>query len=187
MHDKKLIFSDNGKGHFSNKWAWAGLVCSLLGNVLTFCNQWARWEQTQQFYFLWYELPDPPSINRALAISIFLIIAAVLNTIATAKNEIHIYEDGIEGYGFKFWGLWVRRFELKFEDIMSMKASKWGMTIRSKKGRYVVIVHHPKFCAELIQQNAIILSYHIPIKGNLNFRDEKTYVDADYYTRFRNQ
>ena len=146
----KLIYSDFGKGHSSIKWAWFGLVCGLAGNILTFYSRWIQWEEQQQFYFSWVEPPSPPSLTWFMIFNILLIASTVTVTIATGKHEIHIYDNGIEGFGFKFTGLFLREFKLDYADITSVKKHKWGLSIRSAMGRYRVFVSNPELCVDTI-------------------------------------
>jgi len=55
--------------------------------------------------------------------------------------------------GYKGWiGLWTHEFELAYDDIKSVKQHKYGLTIRSETGRYVIIVHNPQCCASEISK-----------------------------------
>lgn len=157
MHDtKKLIYSDFGKGHSSIKWTVIAMVLGLVSNIMAFRSRWSRWELQQEFYFLWHELPSPPSITWFVFINIVLILLTVVEILGIRKHELHIYDDGIEGRGYKgfivLFGAWGKEFKLEYSDIMSVKQRKWGLIIRTTIGRYMVCVNDPQGCANEISK-----------------------------------
>lgn len=147
----RLICSDFGKGHPTIKLGWIGVIAGLASSVLAFQGRQNQWELAPQFYFLWSEIPVPPSLIGWMIFNIVLIALAVISAITTGKHEIHIYDNCIDGCGFKFWGFFLHDFKLKYADINSVKKHKWGLTIRTTMGRYSVFVHNPTLCADTIQ------------------------------------
>jgi len=154
MNDtKKLLFSDSGKGHPLIMRQWVAVVLALIGNGLTFYNRWSNWQTRTQFYWLWSELPpSSPFFADVLLLSVLGIALAISMGKVISKNEIYIYDNGIEGYGFKFWGFWprVHYFELGYDDIESFRKRRQGLSIHSAYGQYRFIVHNPEMCIEKI-------------------------------------
>ncbi|MCL2286563.1 MAG: hypothetical protein FWC32_09410 [Firmicutes bacterium] len=150
-HNRKLLYSDSGKGHSSIKLGWISAAIGLLGAGITIYSRYTTWRLQQEFYFLWYDVPSLPSIIVPLAISILTIILAAIAAITISKHEMHIYDNKIEGYGNTFWGLWAHKFVLEYDDVISVKKRKWGLSIRSKMGRYSIFIHDPATCTDIIQ------------------------------------
>jgi len=85
-----------------------------------------------------------------MLLNVVLIVSAVIGFITTSKNELHIYDSGIEGCGFKFCGFFLHDFKLDYADIISVKKHKWGLTLRTTTGRYSVLVCDPSLCVDTI-------------------------------------
>ncbi|MCL2702403.1 MAG: hypothetical protein FWE91_02185 [Defluviitaleaceae bacterium] len=153
MNDtKKLLFTDSGKNHTLIKRQWVAAILSLISLGLTFYSRWNNWQIRNQFYRLWDELPSFPFFADLLVLAILIVILASAAGKAIGRSEIHIYDNGIEGYGFKFWDFRpkMHNFALRYDDIRSVKKHRWGLSIRSAEGRYNLIVRSPEICAEKI-------------------------------------
>jgi hypothetical protein len=126
---KKQLFTDSGKGHYLIKYLWCMLITFLVGCGIT-------------FYILILAVP--------LAVFIWTMVKAI------GKNDIYIYDDGIEGCGFKKGSLIpkLHNFDLSYNEIKHVKKQYMGLVIHSTKGRYNLIVHNPEKCVEKMLLNA---------------------------------
>jgi hypothetical protein len=147
---RKLLITDSGKGHPSIKRQQIVAILLFLGNSLLLYMHWHEWQQQRQLYWLWngYGVPAFPSFLNILAFT--LIIFGTISTLATSKTigkmKISVYDDGVEGYGLKPWGLWpkLHKFKLGYNNIESVKKHKASISIRSTAGRYNLVVHNPE-------------------------------------------
>ena len=149
----KLLFTDFGKNHSLIKRQWIASVVLLVGYGFAFYNRWRDWQISVRFPWLWNEAP--PSHPFFADLLILLIILVALN-VATARSikkmEIRVFSSGIEGYAVKTWGFLprLRYFELKYDEIKSVKKHRWGVSIRSAAGRYSIVVHNPEIVCQKI-------------------------------------
>ena len=159
MDERRHIFTDCGRNHSAIKWQWIMVGCYFLNFGLAAYNTFHSFRIRTQFYWLW---SSPPSILWPLAFTAIWLILAVLMVFATRatvkgirKHELHIYDDGIEGYGFKRWDFWpkLRRFEFEYSDITRVKKS-WPntLTIYAMTGKYMVYVSESEICEEKIMK-----------------------------------
>jgi hypothetical protein len=88
-----------------------------------------------------------------LSIPLTVFIWTVVKTIG--KNDIYIYDNGIEGCGFKKGSLIPKlyNFDLSYNEIKYAKKQYMGLVIHSTKGRYSLIVHNPEICVEKMLLN----------------------------------
>ncbi|MCL2402142.1 MAG: hypothetical protein FWC90_05810 [Oscillospiraceae bacterium] len=153
----KLLFTEFGRNHTLIKRQWVAAIFLLISYGLNFYRRWDYWRIRTRFYWLWDEVPTFPFFADLLIFAILIILIAWTTGKVINKNEIYVYQNGIEGYGFKVWDFWPRlhKFELRYDDIKSVKQRRWGISIRSTNGRYRLIVHSPEMCVEKITKQLL--------------------------------
>ena len=155
--DNKLLFSDSGEGHSSIKWQWICAILVVLCYGSLFYLRWRDWQFVAQIYGFWSESPPtfPSFADLLLLIFPVIVVALIIATgKAIGKNEIYVYNNLIKGYGIKSWGFLprVHHFELKYDEILSVKTRKGKILIRSMTGRYEIFVHSPEIAHKIISQ-----------------------------------
>ena len=153
--DRRLLFTDSGKNNKSMKWTWIAVVILLINIAIAFYSRLNNWQLRKEFYWLWEDLPSFPFFADLVVLVIILVLVAWRTAVGTRKNEIHIYDNGIVGRGFKAWDFLIRihSFDLSYDEITSVKKNRWGISIRSTKGRYTLFVNNPEICVVQISSN----------------------------------
>ena len=156
MNDEsKLVFTDSGEGHTLIKTQWIPEIICIVGFMITFHSRWRNWQLRVQLYWLWSETPPTfPFFADLLVFTVILIALGIITGKAIGKNKIYIYDDLIKGYGFKTWAFLprVHHFEIRYDEILSVKKYRYSIYIRSTTGRYLVIVNSPDAAHMTISQ-----------------------------------
>ena len=141
----KLLFSDSGKDHPYIDMQWISIFLILLSNSLFLYARFDNWRLQRQFYWLWEHVPTYPFFLDLMILAVMGTLLTFATGSAIRKMELSVYETGIEGYGFRKWGLLPRthRFLMKYDEIEHIKYKKRYLSIRGVDGTYTLFINHP--------------------------------------------